>query len=370
MIAHCSSKTFPLVMILAVAVGAGATTLGAGPGAEQYAKVVSAEPELVAWWPFEGDCNDVRGAADGRPTGGLPQFGDGPNGGKAMVLNNGRFVTMGNTPQLDLKQTTVELWFQLDFTPGVPYNPCIIAKRADGDHRLTRFSIHVWSDYSCLAIWNGSQVLKFQSPDGPLRRGQWYHLAVACTTEQLRLYLDGVPCPAAEPRGVFNFAQLGLPLSIGSSTPKGQELLDFCIDEVAIYRKALSQSDVARHVDAMGWKDRRLKLAAIAKQRIENENKLRIQREARRVEKLSRPERSRSTARPNEPSGRSSITISTPEFPTASSPSAPKPPAANPSSARYRPRRWVPSRPSTTSVFGANIPSRGTTSRIRRCRCT
>ena len=69
------------------------------------------------------------GPGFGGPGFGGPGFGPGPGGGKAVVLADGRFVTMGAAPKLDLAETTVELWFRPDFKAGVKYNPCVIAKR-------------------------------------------------------------------------------------------------------------------------------------------------------------------------------------------------------------------------------------------------
>jgi len=272
------------VVLLAVgtSVSPAGTSLAAAPEAEFHAKLISAEPDLVSYWRLDGDLKDAQGKADGRAEGGEPQFGDGPGGGKALVLSGGRFVTMGETPGLDLKEITVELWFQPDFQPGLKYNPCLIAKRAHGDHGLTRFSIHVQNDYSLVDVWNGQSVICYRPPDGPLRRGQWYYLAVTCTQDEMRLYLDGVRCDREGDGGVFNFAQTKLPLSIGSSTPKGQELLESRVDEVAIYGRVLSAAEIARHVDAMGWQRRRLELAAARDARTEREKRLRAQRDAER----------------------------------------------------------------------------------------
>jgi non-lysosomal glucosylceramidase len=283
-----------MVLSLSVGLVVGGPSPAAQSEAERYADMVSAELALASYWRFEGDLKDARGKADGRARGGEPQFGTGPGGGKALVLSDGRFVTMGNAPELDLGETTVELWFQPNFQRGLNYNPCIIAKRAHGDPRLTRLSIHVEHDYSRIDVWNGQSVTQFEPPDLPaagqtngppnasLRRGQWYHLAVTCTREQTRLYLDGVPCEAAGGGGVLNFGQVNLPLSIGSSTPKGQELLDCRVDEVAIYGRVLSEADLARHVDAMGFRKRRLALAAAREARIEREERLRVQQDAER----------------------------------------------------------------------------------------
>jgi len=260
------------------------TSLGAEPGPRAYAELLSAEKDLVAWWRFEGDLNDAEGAANAVGHGGRPQFDQGPSGGKALLLNDRRFVTMGDTPQLDLRETTVELWFKPEFS-DVNYNPCIIAKRADGDNKRTRFSLHIWQDYSCLAVWNGRRVMRYRAADGPLRRGQWYHVAITCAGLEVRVYVDGVACGLDGVPDGFNFDQVKLPLSIGSSQPGGAEFLDCSVDEVAVYRRALSEEEIALHVDAMGRRERRLELAAARREQIEKEKEAAAAREARRQER-------------------------------------------------------------------------------------
>jgi uncharacterized protein (DUF608 family) len=282
-----------------VRTAAGLVILAAGaapsaePAVEQYAALVSAEPDLVAYWRFEGDLGDAKGTADGQLQRGAPQFGDGPGGGKALVLDGGRYVTMGPTPQLDLDETTVELWFKPTFPPGPGYNPCIVAKRADGDHRLTRFSVHVWGDYACLAVWNGRRVMRYPVGDGPLERGRWYYLVVTCKGPKTQLFVDGVPCELEGVRDTFNFEQVGRPLSIASSQPAGSELLDCWVDEVAFYRRALCECEIEAHADAMGWGQRRRELAGAREARLRREQQLRAEqaaeREERRAELMADP---------------------------------------------------------------------------------
>ena len=280
-------------VLLLVCLGA-ATCAAADPGAEQYAAAVAADKDLVALWRFEGDLKAAKGKADGEARGGQPRFGPGPRGGKALVLAEGRYVTMGETPELDLKPATVELWFKPTFKPGgVRYNPCIVAKRADDDHRSTRLSIHIWGDYSCLAVWNGRSVLRCFVGDGPLVKDRWYHLAVTCDAGPMKVYANGVLCDTEGPQATFNFLQQKRPLSIGSSQPKGAELLACDVDEVAFYRRALSEEEIAAHVDAMGFKEQREKLAAARQQRVRREEAqraiLEAQREKLRQEMLDDP---------------------------------------------------------------------------------
>ncbi len=233
----------------------------------RYAEMVAREPDLAAYWRLEGDLKDAKGGLDGKPGGRAARFADGPKGGRALALGEGRFVTMGETPALDLAKTTVELWFRGDFAPNVGYNPCLIAKRSS--HAATRFSIHLWRDYSCLAFWNGRQVVRFEPVGRALRRGEWHHLVVTCEGDDLRFYLDGLRCRRASGSGAFTWAARGLPLQIGSSTSRGAEQFDGLIDEVAVYSRALAVEEIERHMDAMGAKRRitRREAAAEAQKR-------------------------------------------------------------------------------------------------------
>ncbi len=255
----------------------------ADPLAEQYAAAVSGERGLVGYWRFEGDLKDARDKAHGQARGGDPQFAAGPGGGKALALAEGRYVTMGDTPHMDLKQATVELWLKPTFAPGrVRYNPCIVAKRADGDHRQTRWSLHVWNDYSCLAVWNGRRVLRF-TPAGVLKPGTWYHLAMTGSERPVEVYLNGVPCDAESGSDTFSFEQVKRPLSVGSSQAQGAEVLSCAIDELAAYDRVLSAEEIAAHVDAMGFKHEREKLAAARAERLRREEALRAEQEAERA---------------------------------------------------------------------------------------
>ena len=226
----------------------------------EYADIVGKTPGLLAWWRFEGDLRDARGSAHGEAVAGEATFVPGPGGGKAVQLTGKCFVTMGASPHLDTPQTTVELWFKPTFSTA-RYNPCIVAKRAAGDHTKTRFSIHVWGDYSCLAVWNGREVVRFSPAMGRIKRGEWHYLVVTSTDGLMRMYLDGAGCVPQGTEAVFTAANKDLPLQIASSTPEGQEWLDVEVAELAVYSRVLTPEEIARHADAMGWKDKRLAVA-------------------------------------------------------------------------------------------------------------
>ncbi|HID07604.1 MAG TPA: LamG domain-containing protein, partial [Armatimonadetes bacterium] len=224
---------------------------------ERYAQLVRAERALLSYWRMEGDLKDEKGAAHGKLLGGRARFTSGVAGGKALALDEGYFVTMGKAPHLDVPETTIELFFKITAPPSRRYNPCIIAKRLTSPK--TRFSIHVMRDLSRLAVWNGRAVGLVELPFGELRIGEWHHLVVSSTPHELNVYIDGVRCTVIG-GAPFTIAAEGLPLQIGASSPRGAEQCVCAIDEVAIYGRVLTERDIARHLKAIGWAERREEL--------------------------------------------------------------------------------------------------------------
>jgi uncharacterized protein (DUF608 family) len=227
---------------------------GAETGIAQYSSLVAKEPGLMAYWRFEGDLEDAKGALKGEPRGGQAAFTDGPKGGKALLLGGKRFVTMGEAPKLDLDPTTVELWFKPTFAPGGQGHPCLIAKRKTSPE--TRFSVHIWNDYSGFGFWNGRQVVRFAPVGTRLQRGEWSHLALTCAGNDLKLYLDGLPCRQFSGGGTISFEKKGFPLLLGAADFQPFELYEGAIDELAIYSRVLSVVEIEKHMDAMGAKKR------------------------------------------------------------------------------------------------------------------
>ncbi len=248
---------------------------------QNYAKLLAAESGLLGYWPLNGDLKDDNDSLNGAAKGGEAVFADRP-GGKSLLLEKGRFAAFGDAPELDVPRTTVELLFKADFPVNPGYNPCLVAKRSNGDHSLTRFSIHVLGDYSGVIVWNGRQGAIFKAEDGELQKGVWNHLAVTNKGRDTILYLNGVPCKSDQTKYAFNRREKNRPLSFGSSTPAGQELFTGELAEVAIYDRVLGPEEIAKHVDAYGWKQRRERLAIVAREREEREKLAREQAENKR----------------------------------------------------------------------------------------
>ena len=258
--------------MLGVCVIALGVALAGETGAEAFGRLAAREPGLAAQWRFEGDLADARGALKGEVRNGQAEFTDGPNGGKAILLAAKQVVTMGEAPALDLDTTSIELWFKPTFAPGGQGNPCLICKRKSSGE--TRLSLHIWNDYTGLAFWNGKAVVRFAPAAGQLRRGEWHYLVLTCAGNDLKLYLDGLPCRQFAGAGTISFEKKGLPLLLGAAGLNGVEHYEGAMDEVAIYSRVLSVVDIERHMDAMGARKRmtREELAALAeKERLARE---------------------------------------------------------------------------------------------------
>jgi uncharacterized protein (DUF608 family) len=249
--------------------------------AQNYAKMIAAESGLIGYWPLNGNLKDDNDDLNGEAKGGVPVFSNLPSG-KALLLEKNRFVTFSDAPELDVPRTTIELLFKADFPTNPGYDPCLVAKRAAGDHVQTRYSIHVARDYSAIIIWNGSQGDVFKVEEGEMQKGVWHHLAVTNKGQETCLYLNGVPCRSEQTNFAFNRQEKNRPLSFGSATPAGQEFFIGELSEVAIYNRVLAAEEVAKHVDAYGWKQRRERLALVTRERIQREQLAREQAEAKR----------------------------------------------------------------------------------------
>lgn len=242
--------------------------------AADYGAAVRSTGGLVGYWPFDGDTSDPVGKANGTPQKGTITYVATPVGTRAALLEGGAFVAMGQTPQLDTDDATVELLFQVSRKPDHGYNPCLVAKRSTSE--VTRWSIHVMADLKSIAMWNGGSVSLVEPPDGGvIGVGEWHHLAITSASGgRLHAYLDGVECDFAGPPGLFASARKGLPLQVGASTPNGDETGDFAVAHLAIYSTAVPATVVAAHVDAAGWAARRAQLAERKKTRDEEKRRM------------------------------------------------------------------------------------------------
>ncbi|NMC21957.1 MAG: glucosylceramidase, partial [Thermogutta sp.] len=113
-------------------------------------------------------------------------------------------------------------------------------------------------DRSAIDLWNGRSVAQYRPATGVLEKGRWYHLAVTSGKGGTAVYINGVPCAADETAWSINAEQRGCPLNLASSQPSGAERFAGGMAQVAVYAGVLAQEEIARHTDAMGFREARL----------------------------------------------------------------------------------------------------------------
>ena len=193
---------------------------------------------LVAYYPFNGNANDASGNGhDGTNNGAVlmtDRFGT-PNAAYYFA-GNGERISIADSPALQLTGGyTLAAW--INFEAGGTYMPRIINK----------FTYSFWtSDTS--AQRSPGMHLSGQNPwlYGPpiLYAGIWYHVASSYNLQQRKLYVNGAL--VASDSYTLGVAVGNFPLEIGRKPCYGYDAFKGIIDDVRIYNRALSPSEVVQ----------------------------------------------------------------------------------------------------------------------------
>jgi len=106
--------------------------------------------------------------------------------GAASFDGTSAYLSHANSGQFDSNAWTWDGWIKPAWVSGAPsVNPCMFALRDSGG---TRISLHLASNYSSIASWNGSDVISW-SPT--IAQNNWYHVVFTYNNGALALYLNG-----------------------------------------------------------------------------------------------------------------------------------------------------------------------------------
>lgn len=204
------------------------------------ANCVPAPPGLVAWWPAEGNANDVTGHNNGTLEGNAG-FGTGEVGQAFSFDGYSGAVYVGDAPDLRFTNAmTIEAWVY----PNAygPNHACeIVSKYFGGNGASYTTSIDtsglayliVSSDGSTTTL-NVDYTVLYTVHPVPLN--QWSHFAATYDGSKVRIYLNGVLENQANwNQGIFAGTA---PLFIGATAI--ESVFNGLIDEVAVYNQALS----------------------------------------------------------------------------------------------------------------------------------
>jgi hypothetical protein len=195
---------------------------------------------LVAYYPFDGDLQDAAGSHHGTIDSGTPVFVDGAQGQAIEFIGNQQ-VIVAYADDLALNSFTLSTWINVSNIDG---NRGILSTRFNGDQTfdLKVDANRIHGDVGSGTAWlNTSVDLSTQ-----LHTGTWYHIAYVIdeANSTARIYLNGVLAETLAISGTPLFMKVGQELHIGNSYGV-VEYMHGTLDEVALYNRALSSSEIA-----------------------------------------------------------------------------------------------------------------------------
>jgi uncharacterized repeat protein (TIGR01451 family) len=205
--------------------------------------------DLVAWWPGDGNANDILGGRHGTPANGAA-FGPG-HVAQAFSFNGASWVEVPDDPiwTSGANDFTIDLWVNFNGLSG--RDPFIGHDDGSGEQNKWIF----WYDAAGHDKLGGVPALRFHinsphpspvpfphdtvvAPWNPML-GRWYHVAVTRSGNTYTLYIDG--SQAATDTSAFSIPDPGVPLTIGRAEGF---TLNGSVDEVEIHSRALSAQEI------------------------------------------------------------------------------------------------------------------------------
>jgi len=205
---------------------------------------VPAPATMVGWWRAEENANDSAGTNHGVLNDGVT-FQDGEIGRAFQFSGTNQFVVVSNSPALNpTNSISIEAWVYPTQLPTLEEITMDIATK-DGEtssrqYVLTLDGHQVFSGH--IGVPAGLQQIYGATP---VHSNQWYHVVETYNGTNLVLYVNGTldgSMPVSGP--IITTTQ---PFRIGGGSPPGTPPYYFKgkIDEVSLYNRALSMSEVA-----------------------------------------------------------------------------------------------------------------------------
>jgi len=212
--------------------------------------VETAEPGLVAHYPFEGNANDATPYNNHGVIGGNPTFQtvtNRPNAAGMSIVFDGDAdsVLAPNAVHLISDYTTIGFWIRVD---GINLDDAE-AYILDFGHWSERWKISLPQHTKIVWTTNGNNVQfdefisDMDSKDGnELVPGFWWYVTMVHDGTDDIIYLDGVevnrkPVPT-------DLNSTALPLGMGNNPIDGGQFFEGSLDEVKIYNKALTSTEI------------------------------------------------------------------------------------------------------------------------------
>ena len=206
---------------------------------------------LVSWWPGEGNANDIVGANNGTPTGGITYI----NGevGQAFVLNGSTsYIPVPASSSLDIGATgsgiTIEGWIKPNqLGPvGAAGLPIVEWDSASTD------GLQLWVQGAWLLYANvedtGHNPHVIQSAPNLISTNSFQHVALTYDkgSGAAMLYINGTMVASNNFGNITPQTTYGMNIGRRTGQPIGNgDTFNGLIDELSLYNRALSSAEIA-----------------------------------------------------------------------------------------------------------------------------
>ena len=203
---------------------------------------------MVAWWPGDGNANDIVDGNHGTLQGGAT-FVEGMVGEAFSLDGVDDFVDMGDVLDMGTSSFSIDLWYKASGSSAGRVVVRLVSKGLFGSEGGYGFQLEP-GELNFTVEGGGNHVPVRIPPPSP---GLFHHLAGVVDRGQgtVKLYVDGALA------GQTSFAALGsldtsLPLTFGHGIGVGVGILYFqgLIDEAEIFNRALSDAEIRAIYDA------------------------------------------------------------------------------------------------------------------------
>ncbi len=202
------------------------------------------DPALVGWWKFdEGSGNIAADSSgngnDGTLNGPVEWTTEGKVGGALKFTGPYNYVQVQDSPSLNpTREITIAAWINPSWTG----NNRILQKSSGGGDNQYRL-IKEWGDHTKFHL-PGVGELYPQNTLPPA--GEWTHLAATYDGSSMKLYFDAVVVAEMEASGEMSISDGTLCIGTKHETAPAGDEFNGILDDVRIYNRALSQSEIKR----------------------------------------------------------------------------------------------------------------------------
>ncbi len=211
---------------------------------------------LVGWWPFNGNANDESGNGNhGTIVNGVALTTD-RNGinNNAYKFNGYNHISVNHNSDLNITgNLTLSAWFLSEGPPNYPNSHTLISKRSSSEFHTLPYGMCINYQYGNSASYkkpiffsaSSSNGYQFLQSTNDITNNVWNHLVSIVNGNNLKIYLNNNLVLDTTINNILRVNNsANLLFGSGARTDLPSEQLIGSLDDIAIYNRALTQSEI------------------------------------------------------------------------------------------------------------------------------